>query len=364
MVAVKFARVRFKGVLLKKQWSWSVAESRQHAWIRDIKQDEQVQGLYLVKVKRTGSTKKGDPYLSITLADRTGDVEARVWERVSELSPLFKEGDIIEVEGYASSYRDQVQLTLSNLQAAKEFSDPALFLESTSKDVSKMLTSLRDCLKGVKNVPMKTLLDKFLSDREFMALFRKAPAAKNFHHSYIGGLLEHTLSVCQIARRVADHYPELDRDLLLTGAFLHDIGKVKELKFEHRIDYSDEGRLVGHLSLGVAMVDEKLAGFKNFPEEIAVRLKHLILSHHGEYAFGSPKRPKFLEAFALHLIDDLDAKMNGLSRFMEKDRQEGAWTDFSRMFDRYFLKGKLESLEEGKKNLASEEARQKVLFTP
>ena len=341
-----------------------MAETRQHAWIKDIKEDEQVHGLYLVKVKRTGSTKKGDPYLSITLADRTGEVEARVWERVSEFSPLFKEGDIIEVGGYASSYRDQVQLTLTALQAAREIPDPTLFLESTSKDVSKMVASLREVLKGIKNASMKTLLDKFLSDRAFMALFRKAPAAKNFHHSYIGGLLEHTLSVCQMAKLVADHYPELDRDLLITGAFLHDVGKVKELKFGHQIDYSDEGRLVGHLSLGVAMVDEKLAGLKDFPEEIAIRLKHLILSHHGEYAFGSPKRPKFLEAFALHLIDDLDAKMNGLSRFMEKDRQEGAWTDFSRLFDRYFLKGKLESLEEKEKSSPSEEERQRVLFNP
>jgi 3'-5' exoribonuclease len=341
-----------------------VAESTQHAWIKEIKEDEQVRGQYLVKVKRMGSTKKGDAYLSITLADRTGEVEARVWERASEFSALFKEGDIIEVEGYASSYRDQVQLTLTRLQAAKGISDPTLFLEATPKDVSKMLASLREVLKGVKNPSMKTLLDKFLTDREFMALFRKAPAAKNFHHSYIGGLLEHTLSVCQMAKSVADHYPELDRDVLLTGAFLHDLGKVRELKFEPQIDYSDEGRLVGHLSLGVAMVDEKLAGLKDFPDEIAIRLKHLILSHHGEYAFGSPKRPKFLEAFALHLIDDLDAKMNGLSRFMEKDRQEGAWTDFSRLFERYFLKGRIESVEEKEKGAPSGEERQTALFRP
>jgi 3'-5' exoribonuclease len=341
-----------------------VAESTHHAWIKEIKEDEQVRGLYLVKVKRTGSTKKGDPYLSITLADRTGEIEARVWERVSEFSPLFKEGDIIEVDGYASSYRDQVQLTLTRLQAAKEVSDPSLFLEASTKDISKMLASLRDVLKGLRNAPMKALVDRFLSDRDFMALFRKAPAAKNFHHSYLGGLLEHTLSVCQMAKSVADHYPELNRDLLITGAFLHDLGKVKELTFEPQIDYSDEGRLVGHLSLGVTLVDEKLAGLKDFPDEIAIRLKHLILSHHGEYAFGSPKRPKFLEAFALHLIDDLDAKMNGLGRFMAKDRQDGAWTDFSRLFDRYFLKGKLESGEEKGKGVPSEEARQKVLFKP
>jgi len=339
-------------------------QSRDHAWVKDIKEDDQVRGLYLVKVKRTGSTKKGDPFLSMTLADRTGEIEARVWERVGELSPLFKEGDVIDVEGYAGSYREQTQLTLTALKVAEDISDPTLFMEATPKDVTKMVASLRDILKGIKNASMKALVEKFLSDHNFMVLFRKAPAAKNFHHSYIGGLLEHTLSVCQMASLVADHYPELDRDLLITGAFLHDLGKIKELKFERQIDYSDEGRLLGHLTLGVAMVDEKLVGLKNFPGEIAVRLKHLILSHHGEYEFGSPKRPKFLEAFALHLIDDLDAKMNGLSRFMEKDRQEGTWTDFSRLFERYFLKGKLQAFEEKEESVPSGQERQKVLFNP
>jgi len=339
-------------------------QSRDHAWVKDIKEDDQVRGLYLVKVKRTGSTKKGDPFLSMTLADRTGEIEARVWERVGELSPLFKEGDVIDVEGYAGSYREQTQLTLTALKVAEDISDPTLFMEATPKDVTRMVASLRDILKGIKNASMKALVEKFLSDRNFMILFRKAPAAKNFHHSYIGGLLEHTLSVCQMASLVADHYPELDRDLLITGAFLHDLGKIKELKFERQIDYSDEGRLLGHLALGVAMVDEKLVGLKDFPGEIAVRLKHLILSHHGEYEFGSPKRPKFLEAFALHLIDDLDAKMNGLSRFMEKDRQEGTWTDFSRLFERYFLKGKLQAFEEKEESVPSGQERQKVLFNP
>ena len=339
-------------------------QSRDHAWVKDIKEDDQVRGLYLVKVKRTGSTKKGDPFLSMTLADRTGEIEARVWERVGELSPLFKEGDVIDVEGYAGSYREQTQLTLTALKVAEDISDPTLFMEATPKDVTRMVASLRDILKGIKNASMKALVEKFLSDRNFMILFRKAPAAKNFHHSYIGGLLEHTLSVCQMASLVADHYPELDRDLLITGAFLHDLGKIKELKFERQIDYSDEGRLLGHLTLGVAMMDEKLVGLKNFPGEIAVRLKHLILSHHGEYEFGSPKRPKFLEAFALHLIDDLDAKMNGLSRFMEKDRQEGTWTDFSRLFERYFLKGKLQAFEEKEESVPSGQERQKVLFNP
>jgi 3'-5' exoribonuclease len=317
-----------------------------HPWISEIKADDRVQGQYLVKMKRMGSTRRGDPFLIITLADRTGEIEARLWDRVEELAPLFKEGDILDVEGSAGSYRNQLQLTLSGLKPVKEWGDGSVFLESTKNDVAKMVSSLREISRAIRNSRIRALVESFLSDRQFMQLFKRAPAAKNFHHSYLGGLLEHTLSVCEMTRLVAQHYPDLDGDLLLAGAFLHDVGKVKELRWDRGIDYSDEGRLMGHLVLGVTMVDEKLANLNDFPEEVALRLKHLILSHHGEYEFGSPKRPKFLEAFALHLIDDLDAKMNGLSRFMGKDRQEGAWTDFNRLFERYFLKGRIQTGED------------------
>jgi 3'-5' exoribonuclease len=320
-----------------------------------------VRGQYLVRLKRMASTKKGDPFLVITLSDRTGDIEAKVWEKAEEFSPLFKEGDVLEVEGYASSYRDQLQVTLSTLKNVTGMCDPSVFLEVTQKDVTKMMGSLREVLKTIKHSRIRALAEIFLGDRQFIGLFKQAPAAKNFHHSYIGGLLEHTLSVCEMTRMVVNHYPRLDADLLLAGAFLHDIGKVKELRWDRLIDYTDEGRLIGHLTLGVTMIDERLASMDDFPEEIGLRLKHLVLSHHGEYEFGSPKRPKFLEAFALHLIDDLDAKMNGLSRFMEKDRQEGNWTDFNRLFERYFLKGKIE-LEE--RTEAVSEDRQKGLFSP
>jgi len=178
-----------------------------------------------------------------------------------------------------------------------------------------------------------------MADHHFVTQFKKAPAAKNFHHSYLGGLLEHTLSVSQMAVIVSAHYPDLDSDLLLSGAILHDIGKTEELTFEPNIEYSNKGRLLGHIVLGVVMVEEKLKSLKDFPSELALRLKHLILSHHGEFDFGSPKRPKFLEAFALHLIDDMDAKINGLSRLLKDDRQEGSWTVFNKLFQRYFFKG-------------------------
>jgi 3'-5' exoribonuclease len=334
-----------------------------HLWIKDITEGDGISSLYLVKEKRVGTTRRGDHFLTLTLADRTGEVEAKVWERADEYSALFNEGDILEVEGSAGSYRGQIQITVSRLKVQKGAVDPGLFLESAPGDPAEMIGSLREILREVKNIHLRALIERFFGDHRFVSLFKTAPAAKNFHHSYLGGLLEHTLSVCRMATQVADHYSRLDRDLLVTAAFLHDIGKIKELRSGLKIDYTDEGRLLGHVVLGVDMVDEKLQELKGFPRELAIRLKHLLLSHHGEYAFGSPKRPKFLEAFALHLIDDLDAKINGLGRFMERDRQEGAWTDFNRMFERYFLKGEILPNEEESEDRDGPVNGQQTLFS-
>ena len=335
-----------------------------HLWVKSIKAEDLVKGYYLARAKRVGRTKNGDPFLSITLSDRTGDVEARVWERAEEFTSLFKEGNVIYVEGQGNLYRNRVQLTLTSLKAGDGGGDPSIFLEKTEKNVKKMMEFLRSTVDATRNSHLKALINNFLADHHFVSLFKTAPAAKNFHHNYIGGLLEHTVAVCRMAGAVADHYPELDRDLLMAGAILHDIGKTREFKFDTHIDYSDEGRLLGHLTLGVAMVDDKLAALKTFPVDLALRLKHLILSHHGQYDFGSPKRPKFLEAFALHLIDDLDAKMNGLGRFMGKDPHEGVWTDFNKLFQRYFLKGAIPGPEEKKSPIHNQDDRQKVLFSP
>jgi 3'-5' exoribonuclease len=333
-----------------------------HIWVKDIKVDDDVRGLYLAKTKKLGQTKRGDPFLSVTLSDRTGDVECRVWDRAEEFDSLFREGDILEVEGVAGSYRNRTQLTLTNLKIDNSGWDSSIFLESTPGNIKEMMSSLRDIVKGIKDPHLRALSDRFLTDRPFIESFKKAPAAKNFHHNYLGGLLEHTLSVCRTALYVVGEYPELERDLLVTAAFLHDIGKIREFKYNRSIDYTDEGRLLGHLVLGVEMVDEKLGKIKNFPNETALRLKHLILSHHGQYEFGSPKRPKFLEAFALNMIDDLDAKLNGLNRYMKNDKQEGSWTEFNRMFERYLLKDRLGEAEDLKDQVQIEDV-QKVLFT-
>jgi len=311
----------------------------QHLWIKDIKENAKIEGNYLVKSKSIGQTRQGNSFLTLTLGDKTGTIEAKVWDKVEEISEQFKEGNIVTIAGQANTYRNQIQIQIHELKQNKSPIDPTIFQESSPKDIPHMLSDLKTLVKQIQNRHLRTLIDSFMADHHFVTQFKKAPAAKHFHHGYLGGLLEHTLSVSQMAVLVSEHYPELDCDLLLSGAILHDIGKVEELTHEPTIEYSNKGRLLGHIVLGVMMVEEKLKSQKDFPSELALRLKHLILSHHGEFDFGSPKRPKFLEAFALHLIDDMDAKIHGLSRLLKDDRQEGSWTVFNNLLQRYFYKG-------------------------
>jgi len=311
----------------------------QHLWIKDIKENAKIEGNYLVKSKSIGQTRQGNSFLTLTLGDKTGTIEAKVWDRVEEISIHCKEGNIVTIAGQANTYKNQIQIQIHELTQDKSPVDPAIFQEYSPKDIPHMLSDLKTLANQIQNRHLKTLIDSFMADHHFVTQFKKAPAAKHFHHSYLGGLLEHTLSVSQMAVIVSEHYPELDCDLLLSGAILHDIGKIEEFTFEPTIDYSNKGRLLGHIVLGVLMVEEKLKSLKDFPSELALRLKHLILSHHGEFDFGSPKRPKFLEAFALHLIDDMDAKIHGLSKLLKDDRQEGSWTVFNNLLQRYFYKG-------------------------
>ena len=334
-----------------------------HLWIKDITNEDRVRGSYLVRQKTLGTTRKGDPFISLTLADRTGEVDGKIWNDAEQLYSLFEEGDVCVVEGKAGSYRGNIQITVSGITAQKEAADPSIFQESAPVDLSEMMKSLRGILRGVKNGHLKRLIERFLGDQRFVSQFQRAPAAKGFHHNYLGGLLEHTLSVCQMSKVVAEHYTQLDGDLLLTAAFLHDVGKIRELRVPPHIDYTDEGRLVGHLVLGTSMLDAKLGEIKGFPPELAIRLKHLILSHHGQYEFGSPKVPKFLEAIALNLIDDLDAKINGLNRFMERDRKEGSWTEFNRLLERYFLKGEILPVEDESDERGEQSVKQETLFS-
>lgn len=317
--------------------------NKERIWVKDLKENDNVKGTYLVRQKGIRFKKDQSPFLSFTLSDRTGEIEARIWEMVEDYDPLFEEGDIIEIDGVVVRFNNQLQVKVRSLNKIECSQDLGIFLEQSKHDPEEMLKELKRLMNSLDEPYLKRLVALFLSDRNFISKFKMAPAGKSFHHAYIGGLLEHTLWVCKLANQLIMNYPELNRDLLLTGAFLHDIGKIPELNLNHKIDYTDQGRLLGHITLGIEMLNEKISKLDNFPMELALKLKHLILTHHGEYEYGSPKRPKIPEALVLYMIDDLDAKLNALMIFMEKDLQKGSWTDFNKVFQRYFLKGTINS---------------------
>ncbi|OGP32511.1 MAG: hypothetical protein A2073_03300 [Deltaproteobacteria bacterium GWC2_42_11] len=311
-------------------------------FIKDIKEKDKVEDIFIVSKKEQGMSKSGKPYLNLKLMDSTGEIEARVWEDADNLSKLFEKDNLIFVKAYAVLYQGGVQLNVSHIEK-KELgdSDIALFLPSSQNDISKMFEELKEIINSeIKGINLKKLLHLFTSDPEIVKLLKLAPAAKSMHHTYIGGLIEHTLSLVKLAMDAAKHYPNINRDILLAGAILHDIGKIYELSFQRTFDYTDEGRLLGHITIGVEMVDKKIREISNFPKETAMLLKHIILSHHGYLEFGSPKRPKTLEAIMLYYLDDMDSKIQSMSAHIEKERDtDSKWTSFHKLYERYIYKG-------------------------
>lgn len=300
-------------------------------YVADITSGAQVEADLLVAAKSLRRAKSGAPYLALTLADRTGQIEGRVWEEAEAAAARFGEGDLVRVQGRAETFRDALQLSIAAITRLEPGSfDAADFLPASEHDREAMLRRLKSLGRTVRNPHLAALLEAFFGDRALMAALSRSAAAKNMHHAYVGGLLEHTLSLAELVNIVAGHYPEVDRDLLLAAAILHDIGKVRELACAPGFDYTPEGRLLGHLVLAVEMIDERLP--KGCPPELATKLKHLIISHHGEYEFGSPKRPKTAEAFILHALDDLDAKLNAIRLLL---KEAGAETAYHRVLERY-----------------------------
>jgi len=309
-------------------------------FISEINKNSNVEGVFLVKEKHMGVTKSGIPYLSLKLMDRTGDINARVWEDAEEYDRIFDKDDFIIAIGRSSIYQGGMQLTITDLKKCDEKDiDLEDFLPASPFLVEDMFNELKLIIDDVRDKYLRKLLKLFFEDDEFVKLFTRAPAAKALHHVYLGGLLEHSLSVARLARMVSDNYDNINRDLLLTGAILHDIGKVHEFSYRKVFDYTDIGRLIGHIIIGVEMIEEKIKKIEGFPSDLKLLLKHMILSHHGEYAYGSPKRPKTLEAFILYYLDDLDAKVNGFQQFIAKDSdRQSSWSGYHKLFDRYLFK--------------------------
>ena len=317
-------------------------------YINEIKENENVDSLFLVKEKSSSVTKVGNPYLKLKLGDRSGEMEGRIWTTVEILAESFGKDDFVHVKGKAVSFQEHLQLNITHIERVGEeeilLSD---FFPVAEKDIDKMFQSLTEISQQVKNQYLRELLHLFWEDEPFLERFKMAPASKWLHHTYLGGLLEHTLSLTQLVLKTASHYEGLNLDLLLTASILHDLGKVDELSYKRSFDYSDEGRLLGHIILGVERVEDKIRQLPHFPKNLSTLLKHLLLSHHGQYAWGSPKKPMTLEAVMLHYLDDMDAKMNGIRQFLKTQVPDGSeWSSYHRTFEQvFYVPNLLEQME-------------------
>jgi 3'-5' exoribonuclease len=311
-------------------------------FIENLKSGEKVNNIFLVAEKSLAYSQKGSPYLNLRLKDKTGEIDGKVWDNANDWDGQFKKGDIVQVLGRILSYKNTLQLSVLELKKlTDEEVDLTDYLPAAKQPADSMFAELIAYVEKVRTPCLKALLDAFFQDEKTAALFKKAPAAKGFHHVYLGGLLEHTLSVTKLLNLAIDHYQGVNGDLLLTGGILHDIGKIYEFDYDRIVQYSDEGRLIGHIVMGVEMVDEKIAGIEDFPKSLAMELRHLLLSHHGVLEFGSPKRPKTLEALIVHHIDDLDAKVNAFQTFVDDAPEDDTgWTPFHRLLERYIYKGR------------------------
>ncbi|MGD0547198.1 MAG: HD domain-containing protein [Terracidiphilus sp.] len=286
-------------------------------------------GFFLVLLKQQRTTKSNKPYLNLILGDKTGQLEARVWEPGDpRIAKDFERGDVVKARGSASRFDDRLQMKIDQLRVALPNEvDKTDLMPSTTQDVGVLWRALLSFIASFKNEYLKLLLSTLLADPVLAEAYREAPAAKQLHHAWLGGLLEHVVSLLTLADRVAPHYPLLDRDLLLTGVILHDIGKIRELSWEIGFEYTVEGVLLGHIQIGTALVERTIDSLPNFPPRLKTLVLHMILSHHGKLEFGSPKLPMIPEALALSFIDDLDAKMQAIQNEFDKCLREGKGPD-------------------------------------
>src|ERR1035437_8760752 len=286
-------------------------------------------GFFLVLLKQQRTTKSNKPYLNLILGDKTGQLEGRVWEpRDPRIAKDFERGDIVKARGSASRFDDRLQMKIDQLRVALPAEvDKADLLPSTTYDVADLWRQLLGFVDSLANADLKLLLSTILADPDLAQAYREPPAAKQLHHAWLGGLLEHVVSLLTLADRVAPHYPLLDRDLLMTGVILHDIGKVRELSWEIGFEYTVEGTLLGHIQMGMALVEKTIDSLPGFPERLKTLVLHMILSHHGKLEFGSPKLPMIPEALVLNFLDDLDAKMQAVAGEFDKSIREGKGPD-------------------------------------
>ena len=312
-------------------------------FVRDLRDKQPVHSLFLAKDKALLVGKNGKPYISLSLADSSGALDARVWDNVEASANAFQVGDIVRVKGVVQTFQNRRQVVVHKVEKA----DPtgvrmADFLSTSHRDPEEMLAQLLSIAESLEDASIRQLTLDCLNDPEVRSRLLTAPAAKSIHHAYVGGLLEHVLSICGIMTAIAAHYrasgTQMKLDYLLFGAIFHDLGKIWELDVEGGITYTDKGKLLGHMVMSVELIEKKASRILGFPEETKDLLKHIVLSHHGKLEYGSPKTPMFLEAFVVAAIDDLDSKINTIDAFIRGERESGErWSRFNSLFERYFF---------------------------
>ena len=303
-------------------------------FIKDLKAGDRVADIYMCKHKLIATTKNGKEYYSVTLQDKTGTVDAKVWEPNSDGIDEFDDTDYVDVFGEVTSFNGALQINVKRARKCHEGEyDPSLYLPVSKKDIEVMYKELLGIISGISNPYLKKLLEEFfVKDTKFIDQFKKSSAAKTVHHGFIGGLLEHTLSVTKLCDYYCTAYPKLNRDLLLTAAICHDIGKTRELSLFPINDYTDEGQFLGHIVMGAEMIGVKAAAIEGFPILLKQELQHCILAHHGEYEYGSPKKPSIIEAVALNLADNTDAKMETFTEILDNAAAPG-WQGYNKFFE-------------------------------
>ncbi|MCI9140328.1 HD domain-containing protein [bacterium 1XD42-8] len=303
-------------------------------YIEELKEGDRIIDTYLCKYKQSAVTKNGKTYENVILQDKTGTIDAKIWDPNSGGIEDFKVLDYIEVYGDVNSFQGSLQVSIKRIRKCKEGQyDPGDYLPVTKKDPEEMYEEILEFIASFKNPFLKKLGEKFFKeDKEFIKSFKQSSAAKSVHHGFVGGLLEHTLSVVKLCEYYTKAYPILNRDLLLISALFHDIGKTRELSLFPENDYTEEGQLLGHIVIGSEMISEKIKEIPGFPPILAGEVKHCVLSHHGEYEYGSPKKPAIIEAMALNFADNTDAKIQTMKELLSASKEK-EWIGYNRFFE-------------------------------
>jgi 3'-5' exoribonuclease len=307
--------------------------------VADLEPNQSVTTFLLVQSKEIRFKRSGEPYLSLRLSDRSGQLDAKMWDGVADIASTFERDDVIKVQGVVQLYRDRLQMTVQKLRPAQEAEiEIGDYLPHTRRDIGEMFEVVRETVRQMQNPHLRGLLEAFVDDEEIAARFKTAPAAKTLHHAFIGGLLEHVVSLLNLARLNAGNYDFIDLELLQTGVILHDMGKIEELSYQRAFGYTNEGQLLGHIIIVLRMLDQKCRQLPDFPQRWKMLVEHMILSHHGKYEFGSPKLPMFPEALMLNYIDDLDSKLESMrASLAEESHGRAEWTAYNPSLERMLL---------------------------